>query len=176
MPTAADNMNYRGKIAKTYDDKDQQVLELTARHGERMGGNTGAHGVPRVQNYGMTSHLPAESHLHTLVPEGNPDKATVIGGEHAPSRPKNLAEGEVKFYCKFGQYMFFKADGSCEIFADGCKITMKSNKITLEATTIVTKGETHLGTEGGVPASMEGTIDTDGDVEVANLATKVFVT
>lgn len=170
MPTAADNMNFRGKIAKTYDDKDQQLVELTGRHGERMGGNTGAHGVPRVQNYGMTSHLPDDSHLHMLVPEGNPDKATVVGAEHAPSRPKGLGKGEVKFYCQFGQYMFFKADGSCEIYADNCTIKMKDGKISLIA------DEVHLGTEGGVPASKEGTIDTDGDAEVLNLATKVFVT
>src|SRR4051794_22700142 len=108
MPTAPDNTAIRARVQKTHDDKDQQLLELTGRADERFGGHTGAHGVPRIQNYGMSAHCPKNSHFTTLVPEGNPDKAMVVGGEDPASRPKNLEEGEVKYYSKFGQYMFFK--------------------------------------------------------------------
>lgn len=55
-------------------------------------------------------------------------------------------------------------------------ITIVDGLITLTATKIVTSGETHLGSSGGVPAAQQGTVDTAGNADVSNLATKVFVT
>nr|WP_246771073.1 phage baseplate assembly protein V [Aestuariivirga sp. YIM B02566] len=57
----------------------------------------------------------------------------------------------------------------------GSTITITDGKIKQESDEIVADGECHFGGEGGVPAAMLGSIDSDGDTEVENLATKVFV-
>lgn len=59
--------------------------------------------------------------------------------------------------------------------SDNIAVTTKKT-ITLTGQKIILDGETHLGGENGVPASKQGTIDTKGGADVANLAQKVFVT
>jgi phage gp45-like len=110
MPTQADNTLVRTQFEKVYDDDEQQKVEMLGRQNERYGGSTGKHAVPRIQSYGFTSHPPKGSQAITTTLDGNPDKAMVSGGEHPQFRPKNLAEGELKLYEKWGGYLYGKED------------------------------------------------------------------
>jgi phage gp45-like len=68
-------------------------------------------------------------------------------------------------------------DGNITIGNGKATITIsKDGVITAKGTKIVTDGKTYLGSpNASKEASMRGTIDTHGDAEVSNLATKVFV-
>jgi phage gp45-like len=126
MPTQPDQMITRTEIIETYDKDDQQKLQANGRYQERYGGQ-GPMGVPRVQSYGFTSHVPKGSHAYTMTPTGNPDHAAIIGLEHAQSRPRDLAEGEFKTYEKWGGFDHGKEDkwvrkvgtSTIESFRDG---------------------------------------------------------
>jgi len=92
-----------------------------------------------------------------------------------------------------GQKIYLKNDGSL-MFTDGngatytfdgagnVTLTAKSvtwnvtNGVTINGQTINLIGNVHLGSTGGVPAAMQGTVDTAGAADVSNLANKVFVT
>ena len=92
-----------------------------------------------------------------------------------------------------GQKIYFKNDGSLMVTdgngatytfdgAGNVTLTAKSvtwnvtNGVTINGQTINLVGNVHLGSTGGVPAAMQGTVDTAGAADVSNLATKVFVT
>lgn len=67
-------------------------------------------------------------------------------------------------------------DGELTLAAGGSILSVVDGEIRLKAGKIITEGETHLGGDGGKPAAQEGTVDTGGFADTANLATKVFVT
>ncbi len=69
-----------------------------------------------------------------------------------------------------------QTDGTWKVECGPSSIAMDKNGITLTATKIVTAGETHLGSAGGVPAAQQGTVDTGGFEDVSNFASKVYVT
>jgi hypothetical protein len=102
MPTQIDNALIRTQIIKTHDDGDQQKLEAYGRSSERFGGTTSETATPRLQNYGYSSYVPAESQGITSIPNGNPDMAMMTNIEHPKSRWKNLAvEGNIVEYDKW---------------------------------------------------------------------------
>lgn len=92
-----------------------------------------------------------------------------------------------------GQKLYFKNDGSFS-YTDGNGATLTfdgkgnatlsaksvtwniQNAITLNGQTINLVGNVHLGSKGGVPAAMQGTVDTAGNADETNLATKVWIT
>ena len=55
-------------------------------------------------------------------------------------------------------------------------VNLNAPTINLTGSTINLVGNVHLGSTGGQPASLKGTIDTGGNADVSSLATKVFVT
>ena len=120
MATQADNMIIRAQAIKTWDDKQQQGLEVYGRHNERFGGVTGENAIPRIQYYPITSHVPNGSQGLVLCLGGNPDVAVVVGMEPPDIRPTDLEEGEFKLYDKWDHYLHGKEDewyvkvGPCE--------------------------------------------------------------
>lgn len=76
----------------------------------------------------------------------------------------------------YGKLKVTEKDGYHRIENDQCAIELSGGSINLKAATIVLDGDVHLGGAGGEPASKKGTLDTSGDSDVANLATRVFVT
>jgi Bacteriophage Mu Gp45 spike protein len=100
MPTQADNCIIRCAVAQTNDKDDQQTMQIRGRVDEIMGSMQ--NGIPRVQNYGYTSFVPAGSIGQTVTPDGNNDKSMCHGLEHAQSRFRNLTEGQCAEYDKWG--------------------------------------------------------------------------
>jgi hypothetical protein len=74
------------------------------------------------------------------------------------------------------QYLYFTGVGVTIQDKNGCSIVTDNGTMTLTASTINLVGNVHLGSTGGVPCAMEGTVDTCGCADVANLATKVWIT
>ena len=103
MPTQADNTIIRVQTEKVHDDQPQQMIEALGRAHERFGGTKG---VPRIQEYGYTSHPPKGSQGVTTVLGGNPDNTMLVGLEHPEYRPKNLEEGEFKKYDMWGHFLY----------------------------------------------------------------------
>lgn len=121
MATQPDNTNLRTQQIKVHDDQEQQRVEAHGRFGERYG--LGAQdAIPRIQDYGLTSHPPNGSQGMITNLDGNPDKAMVHGMEHPKHRPKNLAEGEVKIYEMWEGFQHLTEDewhwkvGPCEMW------------------------------------------------------------
>ncbi len=166
--TQPNNTLVRFILDETDDNGDRQTVKGQGRSRELFGGPK--HKVVREQQYGMSAHAPKGSVGVAIAINGNPDQMVLLGFEHKDHRPKELPEGEVKWYAKFGQVMHFKADGSIVIsVAGGAKIILKDDKAYIDA--IV-----HLGGGEGddfKSTSQEGTLDTDGDAEVSNFATRV---
>lgn len=89
-----------------------------------------------------------------------------FGANHDKGAEYKLSLGASSIHIT-GQAIVIKQGGSTITIADG-KIEQKSDQI-------IADGECHFGGDGGVPAAMLGSIDSDGDTEQGNLATKVFV-
>lgn len=193
-----DNGAFRIKLSKTDDGGKQQTLQTTGRHKETIGG--AKHGAPRLQNYGFSAHAPSGSMGWSAHPNGSPELAVITGIEHPDHRPTGLAEGEWKMYTRWGdpkhnlhaqekKWTLTIGDQKITVDEENKKIivatkdttiTLDNNAktITLKADTIILDGTCKLGGSGSdtfVPASKQGTVDTAGDSDTSNFATKVNV-
>lgn len=162
------NTFVRFLLEETDDKGDQQLMRGKSRNRETLGGPK--HKLVRLNQYGFSGNPPKGAQGIATFMNGNPDQGLLIGIEHPDHRPKDLPVGDSKMYDDVGQYVWLKHDGTVEIFGGGsCKITMTGGKIYLD-------GDVYIGGGPGAtfkPTSQEGTIDSDGDVEVSNFATKV---
>lgn len=177
----SDNVHVLTKLTKTDDSGDCQTVQATGRMNEQFGGASGKNGVEVIQDYGRSCHRPAGTIMHTITPDGNPDKARMGHGEHPQYRPKNQAEGEITDYDMWGSKMQMKSDGWHWTIGNSTIVVGRDGTITITGTTINIIGNVHLGTAGGVPAAKLGSVDNDDELSgpdalVSNLATKVFVT
>lgn len=164
MNETSNNQLFRVELESTKDDGKAQTNNLLGRDGEKLGGEQG---VLRVQAFGLSGHVPKGAHGIVLTIGGNSDQAVLLGMEHPDHRPTGLAEGCVKLYDAFGQFIHLE-DGKCTISAGGCTIVMHGGKIILT-------GDIYLGNAGASRAvSAIGTIDSAGHSETSNLLTKVW--
>lgn len=127
--------------------------------------------VEVLQPYGVEANPPADvtEGLGVFV-GGESDHGVVLGWFDKAHRPKGLKPGEVKFYCVFGQTIFFdelgqvtitSASGSkTEYLANGDIVhTPSSQKMKVVGQLEVTKGITAV-----LGISSQGDIHADGDV------------
>lgn len=170
----SDNTNVRVRLDGTDDSGKQQKVRTKGRKRENLGGEK--RGVVKLQQYGFSYNAPAGSLGRATMLGGNPDQTFVDNLEHPDHRPKGLAEGQWKNYDMWGHFLHAREDG-WEFKIGSATIMIGNNGvITITGVTINLVGNIHLGSTGGVPAAMQGSIDTDGDAEVENLATRVWVT
>ena len=87
-----DHTIIRGKLLGTDDSGKQQKVQVQGRAGEQLGSEK--NGVPRHEGYPMNTHLPKGSLVVVMMQDGNPDQATILGGEHPDHRKTDLQEGE----------------------------------------------------------------------------------
>lgn len=118
--------------------------------------------VPWVERAGdiRTWTPPAKDEQVILFsPSGEPGQGWVLPGQFSDKFKQNHDKG-AEHKMTIGDTFIFAKDG---------EVRIKADKIVLE-------GNCYIGGEDGAkPASREGTIDTDGDAEVANFATKVWL-
>lgn len=165
-------MLVRFRLGETDDKGKQQLSKGKGRIRELFGGMK--HKVQHLGRYGFVSHPPKEAIGMMLVLNGNPDQAFVIAIEHADSRMKDLAEGEVGMHDNQSQYIVIKRDKIVLMTDKPVEMTAGS-KFTIKADEIILDGVVKLGgADASTAVSRQGTLDTAGHAEVSNLATKVF--
>lgn len=177
MPTASDNIHVRAQTVKTDDSGKQQMIQQTARKNERYGGTRG---IPHIQTYGRTAHVPTGSIGMVVTPDGNPDKAMGLGYEHPDHRPTGLNEGEIKDYDMWGSYMHMKSDGWHFVIGASEIHVLRDGTITLKGVKVITDttDKTYLGgADADKPLGMLGSTDNDSEINgpdalVGNLSTK----
>lgn len=152
----------RGRL-ESHDDTDG-VQRITAR-----GLRDSTFGdVLRLQPFGFSSTPPKGSVGLILAQSGAAERAFALGFEHEDHRPRSQPIGGTVLYDASGQ--------AISIVNRTIRI-VGGDLFHLSAATIVLDGVVKLGSPGAdKPAAMLGSIDTDGDAQVSNLATRVFVT
>ena len=87
------------------DEKGLLVNQVEALEGETL------ENVERLENYGLAGRPPAGSEGVMLAVGGSRDHPVLAGLEHRGHRPE-LAEGEVKLYAIFKQFIHLDKDGN----------------------------------------------------------------
>lgn len=179
------------KLGIGNDDDEMQHHQAELYEGEVRDG------VQRMQEHGLSTMPLPGSHAIIMHHGGQRSIGTVVGTEDPRYRPKGLKPGETHGYMideadKKGEngklrslwkgalgwtHSLFGKTINMGTAADTETIVITSKtKITLVAPMIVLEGLVKLGgDDANKPASMEGTVDSDGDVEVSNFATKVLM-
>lgn len=99
----------RGVLLATKDSTDiqQMQVELLADEVKDQ--------VESMQNYGYTSHSPKGSDVLGVSLGSNRDHMIIIATEHRDFRFKNIKEGEVAIYTKWGDYIHLKENNVIDI-------------------------------------------------------------
>ncbi|WP_128292012.1 phage baseplate assembly protein domain-containing protein [Afifella aestuarii] len=119
-----------------------------------------------MQQHGLASRPPQGAVGAFLALGGAHAQPLAVGGEHPGLRPR-MEAGETVIYNAHGQ--------AVSIVKNNIRI-VGGDSVHIKATTIILDGECRLGGEDASrPASAEGTVDSDGDVDTGNLATRVYV-
>ncbi len=151
----------RARLVEIDDAPGLQTVTATGHKGTRFGE------VLRLQPFGFTSTPPPESVGAILQQSGASERAYALGFEHPAHRPRDLPPGGTRIYDASGQVI--------SIVERKIRI-VGGDEIHLSAATIILEGTIKLGSPGASkPASMLGSVDTDGDAQVSGLATRVFV-
>lgn len=175
----------RGTLRAVDDGKMAQTIDVDLLSEES------STGVEHIQQYGFSSHAPLDGKAEVLIARVGANGSYPTGFvSHRPSRPRNRQPGDSVMYDNRNQITEMIGDGirtttpfDWSVDAGG-NVTIKAGgnisieaagKITLTAPDIVTDGFTHIGGEGGVPVSKEGTIDTGGFADVGSLASRATV-
>lgn len=166
------NSGYRVLIKKVTDTGTEQYVDVHGRDGEQFTD------VLRIQPHGFSSSPPANAHAIAVPLGGNCDLLVLLGGEDPSTRQKNLSAGDTIIYnATTGTTIHLQGDKIAINSLGDIAITATGN-IVLTAPNIALDGQVYLGgpVGSGVPASMKGTEDTGGNLDVSHLATKVNAT
>lgn len=133
-------------------------------------GNSGHHIAPNINDHGWVEFHEDDREAAIFVAATFNDKFppfNIAAGEHYYKQPNT------------GATYYFKNDGSVTVTDKaGNSIVMNgTDTITVTAPNIVLNGSVTLGGAkgSGVPAAKQGTVDTAGNADETNLATKVMV-
>lgn len=139
------------------------------------------HDIPYFNHGGEGAnwHPPKPGQQVTLLSaSGDLANAVAIpGGFHdknpAPSQTK---DEDIAAQRGAGKSRLRTTDQAAFLEAFQSAVKVENGKVTITADTIVLEGDVKLGgADADKPASMKGTIDTGGNADISNLATKVFV-
>jgi phage baseplate assembly protein V len=152
----------RAILATVDDSGSQQLMKLTGLAGQTIGE------AVRSQPFGLTSVPPAGAEALILAIGGGMDRAHALGVEHPQHRPTGNPAGSTVLY---------DANGNAVSLVQSNIRIVSPGTVTITAPTIVLNGSVTLGgpAGSGVAAAMQGTVDTGGNADVSNLATKVKV-
>lgn len=109
----------RASITKTDDAGDQQLVDVTGLASEAMTK------IVRDFPHGISSNAPAGSDGLLLSLGGRSDRAIMIGGQNATSRPRNLPVGATVLYDDKGNVVFLKGANGIQIDASKGRVYVK---------------------------------------------------
>ena len=139
------------------------------------------HDIPYF-NHGGTGanwHPPKPGQQVTLLAsDGDLANAVAIpGGFHDKNpQPSQTADEDIVAQRGPGKARTRTTDTAAILEAFQSAVKVENGKVTITAETIVLDGVVKLGGEDAdKPAAMKGTIDTGGNADISNLATKVLV-
>lgn len=139
------------------------------RRGQQFIDGTGLAGdafarVHTISQHGFASH-PVKGGIALAVSRDRRDTTYALGGENPALRP-DLPQGGTAIYDHLGNIV--------SIVESDLRI-VHAGKVHIVAPEIILEGTVRLGgPDASRPISAEGTIDTDGDVDVGNFAVNVF--
>jgi phage baseplate assembly protein gpV len=135
---------------------------------QQTGNNFGWHMPPNIGDHGWLEFHDDDREAGNFVHASFNDQFQPVSSVQA---------GEWFYKHRSGSSIYYKSDGSVTITDKGGNTVVMNgtDTITFTAAKIVLNGECHLGGTGGVAAAMQGSVDSHGDSEISNLATKVFV-
>lgn len=105
--------------------------------------------VHRIEPHGFASSPPKGSKGLILSPNGNPDEAYVLGGEHPEKRPGNLPGGGTAIYDATGNII--------KLVGSGIVVDVASRTVTITAGTWTLTGN----------AVINGNLQVNGNVNVS---------
>ena len=177
----------RGTVHASSDKSKLQTIDFRGYDNEL---------IPGVENFGMPygfSSVPLPPNKQTKAGEvvvaflgGNRSHPIIIGYNDRRYRPTGWNPGESGLHDHQGQ-MVHVANGGIQVTGGPKKlpltitvgsstVTIADGTITLKGDKIVLDGMVYLGgSDADKPAAMLGSIDSHGDTEQSNLATKVMV-
>lgn len=139
------------------DDNDEQYATTELFDGEKY------EKVLRIQNFGLSSVPPADSHALAIALGGRRDSLLMVGGEHSGKRPKGLGAGNTALYNADGSIM--KVIGKNMTIDAAGVMTITVTKFVIKATEIVLDGKVKLGGEqADLPVERGGASDTSPKV------------
>ena len=151
----------RASVSELDATGSQHLAKLKGLKGEELDK------VPRIKEFGFSSRPPAGAEAMILALGGRSDRAMVLGIDHKDHGPRDLGVGQTAIYDAHGNVISLVER---EIRMVG------ATSITLKAPVIIIDGLVRLGgADADKPAAMLGTLDTDGDSAIGNLATRVLV-
>jgi phage gp45-like len=152
----------RTTVVDVDDTGPQQFVHASGLYGQDIGK------MVRIQHFGLTSVPPAGSEGHGVAIGGGNDRLFALGMEHPKYRPTGTPIGCTVLYDMYGDVV--------SIVQQSLRI-VHASKVTIQAPQIELIGNVTLGgaAGSGVPAAKQGTVDTAGNADVTNLATKVNV-
>jgi phage baseplate assembly protein V len=145
------NMIARGVIAESNDAGGMQTVQLSLLHEEAKAA------AERIQNYGFSSHPPANSEAVAIFVGGGRDHALIIALDDRASRFTGLQAGEVAIYSNEGDSIVLKRDNTVEV-TTRTLIVNAEEAIEIEASEIRIKGDIEL--DGSLTAT--GSISAPG--------------
>ncbi len=163
-----DPTTYAAKFKLMPDSVDQPVITgWIPLHTLQSGNNFGWHSPPAIGDHGWLD-------FHEDDREAAFFSAATFNDQF---KPVQVQAGELMYQHKSGSQVYFKQDGTVTIKdKGGNSIVMDgSSTITITASKIVLAGTVYLGgADASKPVAMQGSIDSHGDTEQSNLATKAL--
>lgn len=155
-----------GRATLVDDAGEVQLIQLTERANGDGGSDLVTDKIPRVSEFGFASNPPIDSEVLVLRRGAERSRSIAIGTSHRPSRPRDLAAGDVALYDVRGAKVTLTAAGlliDCAglpaIVQNATDITLKaSGKVRVEAATLEVTGDVKSRADGAV-VSLNGLRD-----------------
>ncbi|WP_038304907.1 phage baseplate assembly protein V [Kingella kingae] len=164
---------FRGKLKLTQSSEPIQRTQVAGLDGETL------QDVEQLQQFGFTSHAPADSDVIVVPLGGDTSHGIVIACEHGDLRVKQLQSGEVAIYDQAGSSIVLKQGKIIEIVCDTLNINasqkVQINSPLVETSQVLTaqgqiNGNGGMAIAGGSGATVSGSLHTTGDVTAGGVS------
>lgn len=137
----------RGRVNVSDDSGTTQLVQIKINDLETVDS------IPRMTEFGFTSHLPQGSDVLVLFVGGDRSNAAALASNHAASRPIGLAEGESAVFNQVGIKIYLSTSGLV-IEGAGLPITVNNAPtVTINASTQVQLNTANLLVSGNIVAN-----------------------
>lgn len=138
----------RGRVTTSNDTGAVQTVQL------RMGSFETQDAIPRLAEFGFTSHPPTQSDVVVLFLNGDRSNGVAIATGHQSSRPTDLQPGETMVYDLWGKSIHFTESGGIVVDAKNTPVTVNNaTTVTINAGTEIVMNTPLLKVNGDIEAT-----------------------